>query len=575
MCMKLNRRSFLKTTGTAAALIATPPALWSSAQNSGRQRTEEALQLLAPYADREVAELLPMQIHAPEARWHGGVVDEYQIPNASSTCWFIVRLANAYNTPYSEYYRSKEIEKPLIQAMKCLHNVQYDDGTVDLHVSNFHSPPDTGFIVNYLSPVYKVLREENPPGLRQGLNALETFLANTGKCLASGGIHTPNHRWVVCSALAWLHTFFPDRRYLDRIENWLGEGVDMDADGQYTEGSVGIYSAVCNDMFLTMGRLLDRPELFEYVRKNLDMTLYYIQPGGEVLTDASGRQDAARIQTVFRYYYAYRHFAIRDENPTYAAACRLMESHMPEQLTRYISQLLEDPIFREPLVEPTHIPDNYSRRFPHSGIFRIRRGETDISVIEQNPTFLVYMKGGSVLQSVRLHAAFFGPRGQFAAEQAVVEGDTIILKRSHTHGYFQPFPKEKRPDTGSWEEMPRDQRERTGLQTLNQTISITETDGNVTMEIEVDGTAHVPLAVEMSFRDGGELSGTIPDEFVEHSYFLKSGMGTYTVGDDTITFGPGIAEHYWSQTHMSLPKQDGQSVYITGLTPFKHTIEFS
>lgn len=573
--MKLRRRDFLKSTGAAASLLAVP-SLFKAYQNTTQQQsTQNVLEHLHPFNDREVAELLAKQVNAPGERWHGGVTDEYQIPNAHATCWFIVKCANAYNTSFSQYYRAAALEQPMVRAMECLRNVQYEDGTVDLHVSNFQSPPDTGFIVNYLSPVYKVLREVNSPGLTQGLDALEAFLANTGKCLATGGIHTPNHRWVVCSALAWIHTFFPDQRYMDRINNWLGEGIDMDSDGQYTEGSVGIYSAVCNDMFLTMGRLLDRPDLFDYVRKNLDMTLYYIQPGGEVLTDASGRQDAARIQTVFRYYYTYRHFAIRDRNAEYAAVCRLIEARMPEQITRYMSQLLEDPIFQNPLLEPSEIPQDYSRRFPHSGIFRIRRGRMDISVIEQNPTFLVYMKGGAVLQSVRLHAAFFGPRGQFAAEQAVLEGDTIILKRSHTHGYYQPFPKDKRPRTGSWEEMPRDRRERTGLQTLNQTISITEADGKVTMDIAVDGTAHVPLAMEMSFRDGGELTGIIPDEFVEHSYFLENGTGTYTLGDDAITFGPGIAEHYWSQTHWSLPKQEGKSVYITGFTPFTHTIQLS
>ncbi len=572
--MKLHRREFLKHTGIASSLLVAPSLLWSAQNKAARDSAADVLEYLAPFNDAEVQEFLPMQVNAPGERWHGGVINEYEIPNTSSTCWFIVKLANAYNTRFSRYYRAEELEQPLVRAMECLRNVQYDDGTIDLHVSNFHSPPDTGFLVNYLAPIYKVLLQADQPGLRQGISALETFLVNSGKCLATGGIHTPNHRWVVCSALSWLHTFFPDQRYLDRIDNWLGEGIDMDPDGQYTEGSVGIYSAVCNDMFLTMGRLLDRPGLFDYVRRNLDMTLYYIQPYGEVLTDASGRQDAARVGTVFRYYATYRHFAIRDNNPEYAAVCRLIEEQMPGDITRYMSQLLEDPIFREEMVTPGSVPDDYSRRFAHSGIFRIRRGNTDLSVIEENPTFMVYMKGKSVLQSVRLHTAFFGPRGQFAAEETSVEGETIVLRRSHTHGYFQPFPKEKRPGTGSWEDMPREQRERTGLQTMNYIISIAENEGKVTMDITVEGTDHVPLAMEMSFREGGELTGTIPDEHVENSWFLESGTGTYTTDQDTITFGPGIAEHKWSQTHWSLPKQDGNSVYITGFTPFKHTIEF-
>ena len=55
--------------------------------------------------------------------------------------------------------------------------------------------------------------------------------------------------------------------------------IDLDPDGQYSERSVGSYSHVCNEMFITMGRLLNRSDLLDVARKNLDMTLYYIQPG--------------------------------------------------------------------------------------------------------------------------------------------------------------------------------------------------------------------------------------------------------------------------------------------------------
>ena len=65
-------------------------------------------------------------------------------------------------------------------------------------------------------------------------------------------------------------------------------------------------------MFTVIGRLLDRPEIQEYARKNLAMSMYYIQPGGEVLTDASGRQDSAYQAFVDQYYYAYRYYAIKD-----------------------------------------------------------------------------------------------------------------------------------------------------------------------------------------------------------------------------------------------------------------------
>ena len=50
--------------------------------------------------------------------------------------------------------------------------------------------------------------------------------------------------------------FFPSPKLISRIEVWLNEGIDLDPDGQYSERSVGSYSHICNEMFITMGRLL-------------------------------------------------------------------------------------------------------------------------------------------------------------------------------------------------------------------------------------------------------------------------------------------------------------------------------
>src|SRR5690606_29064032 len=98
------------------------------------------------------------------------------------------------------------------------------------------------------------------------MSKLQQFLQRAGKCLLVGGIHTANHRWVVSSALARLNSFFPDKKFVSRIDEWLAEGIDMDPDGQYHERSASIYSPICDTMFLTIGRLLNRPELLDTVR---------------------------------------------------------------------------------------------------------------------------------------------------------------------------------------------------------------------------------------------------------------------------------------------------------------------
>jgi hypothetical protein len=59
---------------------------------------------------------------------------------------------------------------------------------------------------------------------------------------------------------------------------------------------------------------------------------------------------------------------------------------------------------------------------------------------------------------------------------------------------------------------------------------------------------------------------------VKDGFLLRAGTGRYRLGNDVISFGPGAAEHTYTQLRGALPKWEGQSVYITGLTPFQRTV---
>lgn len=572
--MQLPRRQFIRQSiGSfiGYGLLSHPlkMTLWDDFNLNYDQLIHRLIQL----NDQRIQKLIHLQIQDSTDKWSGGLTNGFQIPNAHSTTSFIVSLVNGYVSDKSIFYQSKKVLAALDKAIDCMLRVQHADGSIDLYSTNFQSPPDTAFIINDLVPVYQLLKQSGFPAVEFVLKKLGDFILKTGQCLSQGGIHTPNHRWVVCAALAKVHALFPNTSYLKRIEDWLGEGIDQDQDGQYTERSVSIYSPICNNMFITLIRLLEKKELMSVVRKNLEMTLYYIQPGGEVLTDASGRQDSSRVGDVSRYYYAYRYFAIKDQNAQFAAVCRFIESNQLSKIISYLAPLREDVLLKQALPTASTFPTNYFKYFIYSGVLRIRRGEVDLSIIENNPTFLTFRKGAAILQSIRLHAAFYGNKGQFKAEALSLEREQMTLAKSITHGYFQPFPKDKLPDDGDWEKMPRESRQMSEVQTLNYQLVITENKGKVSIDISITGVDEVPVSMELSFRKGGILRQVSTHQNLEDTYFLEADYGTYRVGQDQILFGPGLALHQWTQMRGMLPKQKGNSVYLTGFTPFKHRLE--
>ena len=132
-------------------------------------------------------------------------------------------------------------------------------------------------------------------------------------------MHTPNHRWEICKALAHIHHLWPSRLLIARINDWLGEGIDQDAEGEYSERSPNYASEVTNRSLVTIARLVDKPRLLGNVRRNLDMTLYRLEANGEVETVQSRRQDQTGIQDVWKYLMHFRELALRDDDRRFAA----------------------------------------------------------------------------------------------------------------------------------------------------------------------------------------------------------------------------------------------------------------
>ncbi len=203
----------------------------------------------------------------------------------------LAALVAAYCAPESTFSRSESLIPRIERSAQALLDALHPDGLLD--AGNLSSPPDTGFVVEATAAALAVARRSTDKRLAQAQETLGRFLLRVGDALVTGGIHTPNHRWVICAALARIHSLFPSGRYVDRIDDWLGEGIYQDADGLFPERSPN-YARVEVNAFVTMARLLNRPVLLEPVRRHLLANLYLMQPDGELETIHSRRQDQDR-----------------------------------------------------------------------------------------------------------------------------------------------------------------------------------------------------------------------------------------------------------------------------------------
>lgn len=419
--------------------------------------------------------------------------------------------------------------------------------------------------------------------------------------MVTGGVHTPNHRWVISAALANINALYPNAKYIRRIDEWLAEGIFLDEDGHYLERS-GVYSAVIDSAFITMASLLNMPELFDMVSKNLTMYYYYTEPNGDVISIDSRRQDQLKTSTITQFYLQYRYMAIHTGNSLFAYMTKKIET-LPDFESLVLSQSLiafmENTDLQKELPVSKKSPDDFEKFFATSGLARIRDEDTSITIFggsdkpvqiisgrSSNPNFLTFTKGNAKLKYMRLSTSFFR-MGYFRSDGLVKEERIYRLAETKEAYYYQPIAATSRkidgdyklsasPDGRFWNKMDFDSREKSNVKKQITTIEITENNGVLNLEFKVDGPPNVEVILEMCFNEGGTLTGAEPTE--NNDYLLKSSSGTYSFGGDTITFGPGKHEHQYIDNleseqygyHQGSLRTDGVHVYLTGYTPFRH-----
>ena len=221
------------------------------------------------------------------------------------------------------------------------------------------------------------------------------------------------------------------------------------------------------------------------------------------------------------------------------------------------------------------LPDSYLKEFYNSDLVRIRRGNIDATILAANPIFFTSFKGNAALVGVRVASAFFG-KGQFKGQEIEKTDREFKMSQKVSGPYYQPLdPGDIPEDKNGWQ-VPRMRRALSEVQEQETIVKIEEEGEGFKLTISLSGTDNVPVAVEFAFRKGGRFNDLETVKGIENAYLATEGkMMVYTYNSDTISFGPGMREHAWTQLRGALPKLDADCVYMTGYTPFETFIFIS
>jgi hypothetical protein len=555
MMRDLTRREALGLLGAGGAIGAVP--------RVGLRAAEAPDALLARAVEKNDAKadrLIAAQVADPGDPRAGSVQDEHSLHQPWSAAGVVETLTASFVHPRSRLHGDRGVLERIRLAVGFLERAQRRSGNIDLLISNFDSPPDTAFVVHGVASAAAIAARASE---RHLVDLLRPFLVKAGGAIVVGGVHTPNHRWVVCSALAQLHELFPNPSYVRRVDEWLAEGIDIDADGQFTERSTLTYNTVINRALVVMATKLRRPELLDPVRRNLRALPYLLHGDGEIVTEISRRQDQYMRGGIAGYWFPLACLAVTDQDAQFATMAREAAADGVE-----LAALMEYPELLEPLPAPAPLTDDFEKPFTEVGIARIRRGAMSATLVLGGSSRLLTLRsGGAVVEGVRFATSFFG-KAQFVPVSVEKREGTYHFRQLLEAPYYQPLRQTVTAQTWAATRPTRMQSE---INRLEQTAEITEITGGFRVRVRAHGTEGVPLAVEIGFREGGRLEGCREVPGRPGCFLLEQGTGVYRANGGRIRLGPGTAAHAYVQLRGAEQKLPGDSVYLTGFTPFDWT----
>ena len=501
-------------------------------------------------------------------------------------------LLLAYYTPGCRYEGDALLLGRALLALDYSLRREHGDGTFDLLETNFHDGAETSFIAQTICPIALLLRR-HPPETEMETEVherLDRLISRITDGIVNGGFHTPNHRWVMSAALGMCHALTGRQECLDKMNALLREGIDCDAEGEYTERSSGVYNIICDRALITLSEVCGLHGLLDHVTRNLRMVIKYFEPDLTVNTINSTRQDAGTAPDWRIYYGLYLFMAMKTGDREFRWIADRMLEQSKSAFTwaarqsgqgmmpyfEYLPFVLTDSSLSDAWQEIETSPPcfDFVQHFVSSGIVRARRGDTSLTLIRENPVFAMLQHRRHQL-CLRLAGTFYS-RGQFEAQEISEMPDGFELSFHNRWGYKGPLP--EAPETSVWRLMDHSRRPDVMMQDYILRVQVKPISGGARFRISAQGVENVLMKLEILLEGGARYSTastemhTRPGDYI----FQKQGDAEYIYLDRTVLHIRG-----GSCTHLSgramrgtLPGNDSNVfIVLSAQTPWEQELE--
>lgn len=499
----------------------------------------------------------------------------------------LAALAQAYLTEGSPLAGDPALGHRLKRACAFFQRWQRPSGCIDLPKVDPDSPPDTAFAVQLLACQLDHARRRAGDGFTPAgwvAEVLEGIVERAARGIIGRGFRTPNHRWVVVSALAQALALMPGLRAeaLPYIERILAEGIDINADGEFSERSTGIYTAVCCRALRYAADHLGRPDLLDHVRSNLRFTACLLEEDATIITAISGRQDRGGRQVPLTMADSLFDMAQREGNGEWAAlADRIVEhgvhrKHPVEGLGWLLQPFLDTPAYRQESLPRRQPPARGEWFFPDSRLWFLRDAELTAFAAAHTRIPFALRCGAAELRSLRCATSYFNHTSLIADHAEAIPGGVRLVHRAKPARWDLPLGRPlpfRAPH--EYYAVAETQRDHHDLPALGLSAEIVRREDVIAVTLRSHGGLdRIPVQVELSFNGPGEwiVPGHILRAEAGGAVQLQDGAGIFRRGDHAIRVQAQGGAHRWWQLPQLDADHEGFRVLVNLCTPVDHTI---